>query len=291
LPSIKFNRNYRLSIDLNDGQDEIVIQPPMTIEFNISRAANAQINLMNLSIYNLKDSTRQRIFQDRYRIKDYKRVTLEAGYGDELNVIYQGSIYQARSVLSGSEVRTDIISRDGGFDYPTAQINQTFEAGTTLKDVLGGIIDTFQFLKRGDIGGEDYTFQRSVTVEGNSSEQLRKYSRGDAYTDLEKVSILSPNQITNDPVFLFNSDTGLLETPEREDSVLTITTLFEPRVNMGQIVEIESRVSPIYNGQYKVQGVTHSGTISEGVGGTLISKFNLFIGTQVFGRFKKVGSE
>ena len=146
MPSIKFNRNYRLSIDLNDGQDEIVIQPPMTIEFNISRAANAQINLMNLSIYNLKDSTRQRIFQDRYRIKDYKRVTLEAGYGDELNVIYQGSIYQARSVLSGSEVRTDIISRDGGFDYPTAQINQTFEAGTTLKDVLGGIIDTFQFL-------------------------------------------------------------------------------------------------------------------------------------------------
>jgi len=45
----------------------------------------------------------------------------------------------------------------------------------------------------------------------------------------------------------------------------------------------------IYNGQYKVIGMVHSGIISEAVGGSCTSRFNLLLGSRYFGRLKTVG--
>lgn len=288
---MKFNRNYRLTIDLNDGSGAIIIEPPFTIDFNITRTAMATLNSMNLTIYNLSEKTRRRIFQDRYQIGNYKRVVLEAGYGDDLSTVYSGSIFEAHSALIGSDIQTNITSRDGFVDIASTQTNKTFAAGTTLRDLSEQLINDFPNIARGVIGGDNSTFQRPVTVEGNTYDSLRKYSRNNVFVDQERVNILSPNQTTDDPVILLNSDTGLLETPQREETFLSITTLFEPRINMGQIVELESEITPVYNGQYKVLGVTHTGTISEAVAGQLTSRINLFIGSQLFGRFQQVGTE
>ena len=43
--------------------------------------------------------------------------------------------------------------------------------------------------------------------------------------------------------------------------------LFEPRLKIGQLVEIISRDNPVLNQIYKVVGLTHIGTISDAVGG------------------------
>ena len=288
---MKFNRNYRLTIDLNDGGQAIVIDPPFTIDFSIQRTAMSQLNHMNLTIFNLAEKTRQRIFQDRYRIGNYKSVILEAGYGDSLSTLYKGSIFEAHSELVGTDIRTNINSRDGFLDIASAQSNKTFEAGTTLRDLVGGLTDDFANIDRGAIGGDDYVFQRPVTVEGNTYDNLKTYTRNNVFVDLQRINVLNENQVTDDPVFLINADTGLLETPRREESFLTLTTLFEPRINMGQEVKLESAITPVYNGAYKVIGVSHMGTISEAVGGTLVSKFNLLLGAQLFGRFEQVGTE
>lgn len=285
---MKFNRKYRLTIDLNDGSGAIIVEPPFTIEFNIQRAAMASVNSMSLAIYNLSEKTRSRIFQDRYQIGSYKRITLEAGYGESLTQVYSGSIFQAHSELAGPDIKTNIVSRDGYFDAVSTQSNRSFAAGTTLRGLLSDLTGDFPNLKKGSIGGDDITFDRPVTVEGNTYETIKKYSRNQVFIDNERVNVLNPNQVIDRPVFLMNADTGLLETPKREDTFLTITTLFEPRITIGQIIELDSLITPIYNGQYKVIGASHGGVISEAVSGTLKSTFNLFLGSQLFGRFQPV---
>lgn len=284
----KFQRNYRITIDLNDGGQAIVIEPPFTIDFSIQRNSLASPNTMSLNIYNLSPATRSNIFQDRYILGTYKRIIVEAGYGDNISTIFSGAIFQASSVLRGTEVVTNITARDGFFDIANTTSYRTIEAGQTNREVISSLAGDFEFISQGEIGGVEKTINRAVVLEGNTYNNIKKYSEGDVYVDLEKMHVLSNNQVLSDAVFVLNAETGLLETPERQDTYLSVTSLFEPRIKVGQIVEIESEISPIYNGQYKAVGVTHQGTISQAVSGKLISKFSLLLGGSIFGGFSAI---
>lgn len=287
---MKFNRKYRLTIELNDGGEAIIIEPPLTIDFNVSRGAFSQLNSMSLLIYNLSEKSRRRIFQDRYRLDVHRRIILEAGYGDSLTTLFIGTIYQAFTTRTGSEIITNITSRDGWFDVSQTRTDKTFAAGITFKELLQEMASDFSDITTGAIGGDDITFQRPVTVEGNTYNSINMLTRNNAFVDLQRLNVLQPSQVTDDPIFNITADTGLLDAPQREESYLTITTLFEPRIQMGQVVNLDSSVERAYNGQYKVIGATHTGMISEAMSGQLISKFNLLFNDQLFGRFQQVGT-
>lgn len=284
----KFQRRYKLTLDLNDGQNEIVIENPLTIEFNISKAAFATIGSASIIVHNLSESTRSRIFQDRYRVGTYRRMVLEAGYGDDLSLIYSGAIWEAKSILSGTSVVTEIIGREGISDIRSTTTARTLVEGTTKQQLLDSLIQDFPNMQKGVVAGDDLTYNRAVTIEGNTYEIIRELTNNRVFIDNEKVNVLDDRQVIDDPVIVIGPETGLLDTPAREETYLTVNVLFEPRVRMGQIVEIESVTAPIYNGQYKVIGVTHSGMISDAVGGTLVSSFNLFVGNAILGGFERV---
>lgn len=284
----KFQRNYRLTLDLNDGLNEIVIQPPFTLEMNITKAAFATIGSASVSVHNLAESTRRRIFQDKWRVGTYRQMTLEAGYGDDLSTIYRGAIWEAKSVLNGSSIVTEIIGREGITDVRSTTTAKTLAAGTSKRSVIDSLIAEFPNLERGTIAGDDYIYQRAVTLEGNNYDILRQLTNGRVFIENNQVNVIDDKEVITDPVIVINADTGLLDTPVREETVLSVKTLFEPRIRMGQLVEIESVTAPIYNGQYKVIGASHSGTISDGVGGALTSSFNLFAGQSQFGGFENI---
>ena len=282
---MKFGRNYRLTIESDDGE-AIVIEPPLTVQFNIVRNTMATLNHMQLSIYNLSEENRNRIFQDRFNPRVYKRIILQAGY-ESLSTVFIGNIFQASSARNGSNIITSIDARDGGFDTTGTLTNVTLDGGS-LKDVIRALASDFEHVSVGEIGGEEKQFLRPLVLSGNTYSIINKYTNKSAYIDLEELKVLDDNQVIVGEVPLINSETGLLETPKREDAFLTIKTIFEPRIIMGQVIEIESSVNNAFDGQYKVIGVTHSGVISEAVGGDCTSEFNLLVGSQLFGEFNKV---
>ena len=51
--------------------------------------------------------------------------------------------------------------------------------------------------------------------------------------------------------------------------------IFEPRLQIGQFIDIQSKTETIYNGTYKVIGIEHSGTISDSQSGTCKTKVSL----------------
>ena len=59
------------------------------------------------------------------------------------------------------------------------------------------------------------------------------------------------------------AETGLIETPRKMEYTLEVTMMLEPRLQIGQAVELESITAPRFNGTYKIIGVDHDALISE----------------------------
>lgn len=274
---------------MNDGGGQIIVTPPFTIQFSINRNAQATLNTMSLRIYNLSAYNRNRIRQDRYNINPKHLVKLEAGY-DNLFTIFNGIIMQADSQREGTDIVTTIISQDGGYDVPNIQISTTIAAGTPIADVFKLMVGNFPNLTLGAIGEFDGKFNRSVVLDGNLYEKLKTYAPAKIFIDKQKIFLLNNNEVIAGEIPVIDSSTGLLQTPRRLDAYLTLQTVFEPRVTVGQVLELHSSVEPVYDGQYKVVGVNHQGVISASVGADLQSTFNLLLGAKPFGALKTVAT-
>lgn len=284
---MKFGRNYRLTIQTNDISEAIVIEPPFTVEFTIQRSTMGSLNSAQFKIYNLSEKTRSRIFQDRFNPREYKRIIFQAGY-DSLTTIFAGNIFQANHARHGSNIITFIDARDGAFDAQNSMSIRTVQAGSSIKELVQGLVRDMPNISEGNLAGLSGTIQRPVVLNGNTLQLINKYANADVYIDLEELNVLQLNQVVQGYVPLINSDTGLLGTPVRNDAYLQIDTIFSPEIIVGQVLEIASDVNTAYDGQYKVIGLMHNGIISEAVGGACKSRFDLLVGSQLFGGFNRV---
>ena len=188
----------------------------------------------------------------------------------------------------GNNIITEVDAMDGGFDTRSAQTSRTVQKGTTMRDVIKGLIGDFDNLSEGTVTEDDTELRRPVVLDGNTFHLLRKYSNDKVFVDLEEVNVLNDNDVVVGVLPTITSDTGLLGTPKREDAYLSVETLFRPEIIMGQLLDIRSQVNTAYDGQYKVIGLTHSGTISDAQSGRCQSKFDLLIGSQLFGEFNQL---
>ncbi len=281
---MKFQRSFRITIDPKDGFPPIVITDPFTCQFWVQRNTMSSLNHMSLDIYNLGQATRNRIFQDRFQILN-RTVVFEAGY-DTLSTVFSGIIFEANSSRDRTNIITRIEARDGHYDVSTNKTFQTIQS-KTLKDVFNFLIgqfsnDPLSNLELGAIGNYDQPTNRPVALNGNTYDLLKSYSQNQVFIDMGKVYVLQNTEVLDDIIPIINPSTGLLETPRRDDGFLTITTLFEPNINIGRMVRLQSEILPIYNGDYKVMGVMHQGMISQAVCGVARSIFNLYVGNNQF---------
>lgn len=281
---MKLGRNYRLTIETDEGET-IVIGNPTTMQFTVKRSTMASLNSAQINIYNLAPKTRDKIFQDRFNPKKYTKVILQAGY-ESLSTVFIGNLFEANSKREGSDVITYIDARDGGFDTVGTITNKAIEGGN-VKDVIKSLARDFEKVNVGEIGDVEGEFRRQVILNGNTFSLIKKYSEGNAFIDFETLNVLKDDEAIVGDLPLLTSESGLISV-SRDDSYLTVKTLFEPKIIMGQLLEISSDVAPVFDGQYKVIGLTHQGVISGSVGGELNSTFNLLVGSQLFGGFKTV---
>lgn len=288
MTDIKFGRNYRLTIDPADGGPPIVLGMPLTLRYTVERHTLSDLNNARLEIYNLSESERNRIFQDQYYIPRNKTVTLEIGY-ESLTTVFAGTIWEAHSSREGTDIVTAITGLDGNFDINTTQVFQTYTGGKTMGDLFKFLIGQFPNLQLGAIGDFGAAPLRPVALNGNVWSLIKKYSQNQCFIDLGKVFVLKYNEVVPGQIPDLSIDSGLLETPRRDDSFLTVTTLMEPRVAMMQNINLKSVIYPGYNAVYQVAGVLHQGTISAAVGGSARSTFSLLLGSRVFGGIKTVG--
>ena len=283
--TVKFGRSYRITIDPKDGGPVIIVTLPFTIRFWVQRNNFSDLNNLTIDIYNLSESNRNRIFQDRFDIGAPapnvpagivgRTIKFEAGYST-LYQIYDGTIFQASSAREGTDIVTRISALAGGFPVATIQTAQTISGSQTLGQVFSSLIGEFPDLKVGAIGDFSTTRPRPWVINGNVYEWIKQYSNNNVFIDNGKVYVMHPHEVLSESLIsTISGATGLLETPRRDDGVLVITTLLEAGINVNQMVALNSSVQKVYNGNYKVNGIQHQGVISSAVNGECRSVFNL----------------
>ena len=283
----KKERIYRLTVqDVDENGMPInqatIIENPVTIEFSVNRTLFAEVNTLDAEIYNLTPDTYNRLFFDYFNCK-YRTVILEAGYETTgLSTIFIGDMWSCYTRRQGSDIITKMHCIVG---LKSLQQNTDVTLGGITRDkVLAQVADDM-LLKLEIYSGENKKFSRDVSISGNSMKVAQQYSDNSAFIDNGKLIILDDNDAIKGDVVLINDESGLLGVPQHEDAILSVDIVFEPRIIVGQIIEVNSRIHPMFNGQYKVYGIKHEGLISGAEAGKAHTTLEMLVGSQIYGRF------
>jgi len=275
----KWTRSYVLTVQTDDKAEEYVdITMPLTINFHIKRNVNATANTATITVLNLGEDTRRKVFLDNYKTMYYKRVELRAGYSlgkETLPLIFKGNIQNAFSKRNGVNYETTINALDGGFAYVNGYSSRQFAKGTTDRQALNTLFADLPKIEPGAVGDFKFSLTRGNTLDGPTIQYLNNISEGHFFIDLEKAHCLLDNEGFEGNVKVIDAQTGLLGSPLRQESFLTFEMIFEPRLQIGQFVEINSQTERIYNGTYRVNGIEHTGTISDAKSGECKTKVSL----------------
>ena len=294
----KSNRRFKLTYQIND-EEALIVRSPLTIEFDIQRNTASSLNSAVIKIYNLSLKNRNLLFKSRTSLNDLtdrKYVILQAGYetalnkDSEMSVIFQGYILEADSYREGTNIITYISAQDGGIGVYNSTISKTFAGGLSLVNLFKQVASEIQDVTIGKVGNIEGNIKTSATLNGNAFYLLtNRYFSEKVFIDLGKINLMNLDEYIKTPfVPLITTKSGLVGTPRRQGNIVDISLMFEPRIQIQQLIEIKSSVNPIWDGQYKVIGLKHQGIISGAVGGDLITNLQLFIGDKLLKELKGI---
>lgn len=251
---MRFNRQYKLTITLDDVEN--IFSSDLRIQFEATKSIRGSLNKMTLKIYNLKEANRLKFIKDA-EDKDVIPFSLDVGYGEKIENIYQGTISTAQSERKGSEFITTIESIDGGVDLLNSFTSKTVKGKDTA---VNEIVKDFSRITKGKITTQNTLIRPKVLV-GNSinliAEQLNENET--FFIDNEKLYILKINEVVRSFIPVINSATGLLNQPQRANQRVTFKTLLNPSIIIGGQVELKSDTALHLNGVYKVETIKYNG--------------------------------
>jgi hypothetical protein len=282
----KFGRTYRLAVDTQNVQfiasgTQLIVEPPFTIEFDITRNILSSANASSFRIYNLSPNTRNQIRKNISDYQDLRKINLKAGYiGSNLPVVFDGNITQAWSVREGTNFITQIESFDGGFAFANGLTATSFPEGTDQNTIIETLIASLPAVTPGIVGDFSGALSRGNAYSGSTPELLRELTGGGFFIDNGKAHALKNNECLAGELQVITAESGLLGTPVRENTILNFDMIFEPRLLIGQIIELQSSTDVNFNGLYKIISLKHRGMISETVCGDAVTSVGLWNGTK-----------
>jgi hypothetical protein len=295
---LKLGRNYNLIVTTPDGT-QLTINPPFTLEFDITRTVLTSANVCQLRIYNLSQNNRNLLRYDFSNFDQPSFVQLRAGYGDNLPVIFAGNISQAWSVREGTNYITTVECFDGGYAFVNGVVTNgagPFPPGTPWESVYKALMSDLPKVAFGAISdnylktpaGVIYTVgARSLSFTGNPAQVLTELTGGGFFIDNSKSYIMGDNYVTSGAFTKIDASTGLLNTPIKENFIINLDMIFEPRIQICQYISLVSTTADLIgaganaqsvNGNYKVASVKHRGIISPVTSGDAVTSVGLFTG-------------
>jgi hypothetical protein len=278
----KFIRQYQLMVTSPQGE-EIRIQNPITVEFDITRKNLASLNTATFTVYNLSERTRMKIFHDLYDTSTYLPVAFYAGYvygSQETNTYaaqcFRGHVKQAYSYREGCDYKTVIECWDGGTALNNSFVSQTLPSGAKQQDVIKNLAQGMLNIVGSVVSDAFNTISnRATTLFGNPFDLLGKLTNNNFYVDSQTAFALKPDEAIKGTLNVIDETIGIVDSPKRTGTVVEVATIFEPRYVPSQEVILTSSTQLVLNGQYKLTGIQHRGIISDAVNGDCTTMLTL----------------
>lgn len=294
----KFNRVYSLKIEVDDGVNtsplreefrankNIEITLPYTVEFEISRQNLSSAQTGSFRVFGLGEHIRNAIQKDIFQFTQLRAIQFRAGYdspsGKFMPIVFNGTVKTAYSWREGTTWITEIEAYDGGWQMANGfnvSLNQA--PGATAAQTIAQLSRLLPYQAGNPIVGSfPTTNKRGEVLFGNIWDLILQKSNGLAVIDNGQVKALNFQEVIQGEIPIITSETGLLGSPKRTTSTLEFEMIFEPRLTLGQVVELQSKTNPRFNRKWKIIGFEHRGTISPSVAGDCITSVRLWFTTQ-----------
>jgi len=285
-PGSKFQRVFWMQVM---GQTITwTITSPLTLELDINRGAYQATAEGEFTIYNLGANARSDIYldwNDQFaQSGGYRKITVRAGYASwqnqtgpqnpqSLPVIFDGYLYNAYSTRSGPSWITTMRAWDGGFSKANSYINTTFSSGVNfnsrVKQVAAAMTNVTSVYISPLITAPVTRGRAYCGSPWDILVQLATAANADVFIDLGKLYMVPKGQAVpglGAGITTITSDYGLINTPIKQKFYVSFDMLFEPRLQIGQNINLQSLES-VNDGSYTLVGLKHSGIISDAVGG------------------------
>ena len=271
---MKFLRTY--SMVIKGAHETWTFGPPFTVRFTALARGTPTTNTAHFFIYNLPEKVRNDILKDLYSNLDYYPISFSAGYVYEPSTppVFVGNVRWAYSYRQGPDWITELDCVDGGGAIEIANCEESLVSGTALGQVYRVLCQAIVGVKR-DVTGffiskafDDSEDSRGIVLSGNAWEELVRRvipNNTQLFINKGKIYIVLQNEYVSIPggFATISEETGLIGSPRQQEALTIATMLFEPRLEIGQNVELVT-ASPS-SGEHKILQVTHQGTISEAI--------------------------
>lgn len=272
-----FNRAYSLTVGAPKQTvaasygNTTADQAPLRISFEIEKSIASSPNKAKISVYNMAPSTRGAI------TKGYV-VTLSAGYGGSVDLLFSGQVAKAEVTRNGSDIVTEFECMDGGGAITGATLTKSWGDGrpgsVTLVRVLQDLADAMHLtspmnpegITAGAVSRIPQATMRRYAVHGPVRHALDELCKTHGlrwsiqngalnitladYPDSQTAVVLSPGS-------------GLLGIPSVNAAVLSFSSLLNSQISPGRIIQIVSNSNESANGFYTVRKATYVGDTHE----------------------------
>lgn len=243
-PSIQFPRTANLLLTSTNLVTQV--RPALDLSnlrftFQIKSSDNETPNTADIRVYNLSDQT------ERQATAEFDSVVIQAGYGENVGVIFRGTIKQRKiGKESNVDKYLDLMAADGDEPYNFGLVNQSIAAGSTpgfrlslLGDALGLPVDPNAF--QGLTGG---ILPRGRVLWGLAKLRLRELALSqDARWSIQQgvVKLLPLTGVPSGVAIKVNSITGMVGQPEATDNGIEVEMLLNPLVRVGTSLQINNK--------------------------------------------------
>ena len=243
----------------------LTIPQGLTIRFTVTRKFSPGTQTANFRIYGLGEQDREAIYKDVYDWTIFRGIQFRAGYQNFTPLIFNGTILQAYSEKEGiTDTVTVIDAFDGGFPMTNGYIATSVPPGTRADQIIAAFGAKLPGVISAPIVGSFPSVNlRTEVIVGNTWGVILDKAGGNATIDNGQVKAVNPNEaVAGAEVPLISADTGLIGVPRRSGAMVELDMVFEPRLNLLQTVDLQSRFNRQFNGIHKIIQFEHRGAIS-----------------------------
>jgi len=265
-----YDRRYEITLD-----DEVFIEQrggrQFKIVFEILIDFGGYTSYADIAIYNLKKDTSNKV------IKKGLAIGMKAGYVDNIDFIFAGTIKNVTRERNGVDTITRIIAK-GGSQPTSTNMETTLGKNTKIVPVLTQISKALGYsIEINEADFDDIPpFIRGVTLNGDPRVLLDNYARTHSFswvTEKNNIVIVRNGKHRLGQPVEINQFNGMEGIPEISEIGADVTVRLNPKIKIGGQINITSEYrtfnfSNVYyqdipelagTGTYNVYKIQHSG--------------------------------
>lgn len=211
----------------------------LRVQFEVEKTVESAPNEAKIKIFNLTPEHEAQIKEE------FDEVILNAGYKDNIGMIFRGNIQNVYRYRDKTDTITEIVASDGDKDFRLATLNTTFAAGSTNMDIVDASIDSFQGVgntNRGTIAIPGKVYLRGKVVTGNSRAALDNVSKecGVNWSIQDgELHMIGVDDYLPDNTIVINKDTGMLGSPTVTDKGVEVRCLLNNLLRVNGQIELD----------------------------------------------------